>query len=329
MQYLRTIAPILALAAAQAAAAPLLPIAREATVGGRVVAPASRQQPAVMHRTAAVRGLDLFYREAGDKDAPVIVLLHGFPTSSHMFRDLIPELARDFRVIAPDYPGFGNSSAPPTSEYDYTFENISLVVEDLLGQLGVTSAAFYVMDYGAPVGFRIAERNPELVHTFIIQNGNAYDEGLLEFWDPIKAYWNAPTPANREALAHLVTRDATVWQYTNGTRNPQAISPDTWNHDQPLLDRPQSKDIQLDLFYDYRTNVEIYPRWQAYFREHQPRALIVWGRNDVIFPSEGAFLYARDLKRVQTHLLDTGHFALEEDGDLIADLIRRFLATSK
>lgn len=283
------------------------------------------QTPAVFHRTAEVRGVKVFYREAGEADAPVIVLLHGFPTSSHMFRDLIPELARDFRVIAPDYPGFGNSDAPDRKSFEYSFENLSLVVEGLIDQLGVESAAFYVMDYGAPVGYRIFSRRPELVHSFIIQNGNAYEEGLREFWDPIKAYWAKPTKENRDALRGLLTREATQWQYTHGTRSPEAISPDNWNVDQPLLDRPGNNDIQLDLFLSYGTNVSEYPKWQAQFREHQPSALIVWGKNDHIFPADGATPYLRDLTDVELHLLDTGHFALEEDGDLIAERIRGFL----
>lgn len=282
----------------------------------------------VRYKTTEIDGLEIFYREAGDPANPAIVLLHGFPTSSHMYRDLIPELSEDFYVVAPDFPGFGFSDAPPHNEWDYTFHNISMVVEEFIEERGIDSASLYVMDYGAPVGYRIFERNPELVDAFIIQNGNAYEEGLREFWDPIKAYWADPSDENREALAFLITKEATIWQYTTGVRNVENISPDTWDHVQPLLDRPQSKDIPLDLFLDYGTNVPRYETWQAMFREHQPRALILWGANDPIFPAEGAGPYTRDLIDVELHMLDTGHFALEEDADVIAEEIIYFLTES-
>jgi len=281
--------------------------------------------PTVTHNTTTIDGLDIFYREAGPKDAPHVILLHGFPTSSHMYRNLIPQLAEDFHVIAPDYPGYGNSSAPSHTDYDYTFANFTDVVEELTEQLGLDTYSLYVMDYGAPVGFRLFERDPEAVEAFIIQNGNAYTEGLRDFWDPIKAYWSTGADAERDQLRPFFTPDITQWQYTNGTRNPDQISPDNWNIDQFFLDRPGNNEIQLDLFYDYRTNVDRYPTWQALFRQHQPPALITWGKNDYIFPEEGAHPYARDLTNLETHILDTGHFALEEDGDLIAALIKDFL----
>lgn len=287
--------------------------------------PTALAQPQTTHHTAQIQGLDIFYRDAGPRDAPAIILLHGFPTSSHQYRNLIPQLADEFRVIAPDYPGYGNSSAPPHTEFEYSFANFADIVHTLTVQLDLDSYSLYVMDYGAPVGFRLFQKNPQAVDAFIIQNGNAYAEGLLEFWDPIKAYWNSGGAAERDALRGLLTREATIWQYTHGTRNPAAVSPDNWNIDQPLLDRPGNQEIQLDLFYDYRTNVDLYPQWQALFRTHQPPTLITWGKNDPIFPEAGAHPYARDLNNIETHILDTGHFALEEDAELIGTLITDFL----
>ncbi len=279
----------------------------------------------VLHRTIEIDGLEIFYREAGSRDHPALLLLHGFPTSSHMFRNLLPALADQFHVVAPDYPGFGNSSMPAIDEFEYSFDRLADIVEKLTEKLGLDRYSLYLMDYGAPVGFRLALRHPQRVQTLIIQNGNAYDEGLREFWEPIKAYWNDKTPENAEALRGLLTIDATKWQYTHGVRNIEAISPDNWHIDQRLLDRPGNADIQLALFYDYRTNVPLYPQWQRYLRTEQPPTLIIWGKNDPIFPAEGAHPYKRDLTDLEFHLLDTGHFALEEDGDRIADLIRSFL----
>ena len=284
--------------------------------------------PSVTYGTESIDGLDIFFREAGQPDAPQIVLLHGFPTSSHMFRELIPRLATDFRVIAPDYPGYGLSSAPSTDEFDYTFDNLASIVDQLLEKRGFDRYALYLMDYGAPVGFRIATAHPERVTGLVVQNGNAYTEGLREFWDPIKKYWGSGAAEDRAGLGGLLTLGATQWQYQHGTRHPERISPDNWLVVQPLLDRPGNAEIQLDLFYDYRTNVPLYPSWQTYFREHQPPTLIVWGKNDPIFPAEGAHPYLRDLPNAELHLLDTGHFALEEDGDRIAGLMRRFLSTN-
>ncbi len=296
-----------------------------AGVLGLSLATAAIAAPAVNYKTATVDGLEIAYRDAGPVDAPVVLLLHGFPTSSHMFRNLIPELSDRFRVIAPDYPGYGNSSMPAVDEFDYTFDSLAGVVEKLIAQLGVKSYSLYVMDYGAPVGFRIAAAHPERVESLIVQNGNAYDEGLLEFWDPIKAFWKERSPENEEPLRGLLTAGATKWQYTHGVRNPEAISPDTWTIDQVGLDREGNNAIQLQLFHDYGSNPPLYPEWQAYFRNFQPPTLLVWGKNDPIFPSEGAFPYKRDLKDLEFHLFDTGHFALEEDGDRIADLMVSFL----
>ena len=278
-----------------------------------------------LHKTVTVDGLQIFYREAGPKDAPTILLLHGFPTSSHMFRNLIPALADRFHVVAPDYPGFGQSSMPAVDRFEYTFDRLADVIDKFTEAVGLRSYSLYVMDYGAPVGFRLAVKHPERVQALIVQNGNAYEEGLRDFWKPLRAYWAARTEANAEPLRKFLVLEATKWQYTHGVRNPEAISPDNWVLDQFLLDRPGNKEIQLELFFDYGSNPALYPGWQAYFRAHQPPTLVVWGKNDYIFPVEGALPYARDLKTIETHLLDTGHFALEEDGALIAQHMRRFL----
>jgi pimeloyl-ACP methyl ester carboxylesterase len=279
----------------------------------------------VEHKTATIEGLEIFYREAGPKDAPVVLLLHGFPTSSHMFRNLIPQLAAEYHVVAPDYPGYGNSAMPSVDEFEYTFDRLTDIVEQLTDQLQLNSYSIYLMDYGAPVGYRLALRHPERVQALIIQNGNAYDEGLLEFWDPIRAFWADNSTENADELRGLLTIEATKWQYTHGTRNEAAISPDNWNMDQGFLDRAGNQEIQLKLFYDYGSNPGRYPAWQEYFREHQPPALLVWGKNDHIFPADGAHPYKRDLETLEFHLLDTGHFALEEDGAVIASLMSEFL----
>lgn len=279
----------------------------------------------VHYRSAEIDGVSLFYREAGPADGPVVLLLHGFPTSSHMFRNLIPVLADRYHVIAPDYPGFGQSDSPDRATFAYTFARFAEMIQALLKQKGIESYAMYVMDYGAPVGYRLALKNPEQVSGLIIQNGNAYDEGLREFWDPVKAYWTEGTAERRDALSSLVTLDITKFQYTDGVKDLTRISPDNWIHDQALLDRPGNKDIQLDLFYDYRTNVPLYPEFQAFFRKQQPPTLIVWGKNDKIFPEEGAHPYLRDLPQAELHILDTGHFALEDKLDEMAPLIRDFL----
>jgi pimeloyl-ACP methyl ester carboxylesterase len=279
-----------------------------------------------LHKTIKINGLDIFYREAGSKNKPTIVLLHGFPTSSHMFRNLIPQLAQNYHVIAPDYPGFGNSSAPKLSEFEYSFDNLAKITDSFLEKVGAEKYALYLMDYGAPIGFRIATAHPERVTGLIIQNGNAYDEGLQDFWRPIKAYWKNKTAKNAKVLKDsLLTIGATKWQYTHGVRNAELISPDNWVIDQSKLDRPGNKEIQLELFYSYGTNPALYPEWQKYLRDNQPPTLIVWGKNDHIFPESGAHPYKRDLQNLDFHILNTGHFALEEDGDVIAKYILRFM----
>ena len=279
-----------------------------------------------MHKTIEIDGLDIFYREAGNPNAPIILLLHGFPTSSHMFRNLIPVLADEFHLIAPDYPGFGASSMPLVDEFEYSFDKLADIVEKLTIKLDLSQYFLYLMDYGAPVGYRLAAKYPNKVLGLIVQNGNAYEEGLRDFWQPIRAYWQNKTPENAQVLAdNLLTLSATKWQYTNGVRNPEAIAPDNWFHDQYLLDRPGNQEIQLELFYSYGTNPTLYPQWQEYFRQFQPPTLIVWGKGDYIFPEEGAHPYKRDLKNLEFHILDTGHFALEEDLELIANYIRNFV----
>src|ERR671919_579684 len=263
------------------------------------------------NQTISVDGQTIFYREAGNKEKmPTILLLHGFPTSSHMFRNLIPALADKFHLIAPDYPGFGNSSMPTVDEFQYTFDHLAEIVDKFIEQIGLEKYSIYVMDYGAPIGFRLAVKHPERMEALIVQNGNANEK-------------------NKDALRKLLTAEATRWQYTYGVKNENAISPDNWLLDQLILDRPGNKEIQLQLFYDYRSNPPLYPQWQDYFRKYQPPTLVVWGRNDLIFTKEGAVPYQRDLKNIEVHLLDTGHFALEEEGELIADLISRFLLTRK
>lgn len=275
--------------------------------------------------TTQIDGLKIAYREAGDPANPTVLLLHGFPTSSHMFRNLIPELAENYHVIAPDYPGFGASDMPDAAEYEYSFANTAAIMTELLEQKNVEEYAVYLMDYGAPVGFRMFAENPERVSGFIIQNGNAYEEGLQEFWDPLKAYWADPSAENGDALRGFLEIDATKWQFTHGTQDPEAISPDNFWHVQYLLDRPGNQEVQLEMFLDYGTNVAEYPKWQALFREHQTPTLLMWGANDHIFPAAGAHPYKRDLENLEFHLLDTGHFALEEYGTEIAGQMVEFL----
>ncbi len=278
------------------------------------------------HRTATVDGLEVFYREAGDPQAPAVVLLHGFPTSSHMFRGLIPALADRYHVIAPDLIGFGRSAMPPLDAFPYTFDALTDVTAGLLERLGVDRFAMYVQDYGAPVGWRLALRDPERITAIVTQNGNAYTDGFVKpFWDGLFAYAQAPGPDTEEPVRGALTAEATRWQYVNGVPDPSVVSPDTWAHDQALLDRPGNDAIQLKLFRDYPTNVELYPAVQRYFRDSRVPLLAVWGANDEIFGPDGARAFARDLPDAEIHLLDSGHFALESHLDAIAGRIRGFL----
>lgn len=289
-------------------------------------APALRAESAVTHyRTVKIDGIDIFYREAGPVDAPTVVLLHGFPTSSHMFRNLIPALVDKYHVIAPDYPGFGQSATPDRAEFKYSFARYAELMDGLLSKLGASRYALYVQDYGAPVGYRLALRHPERISALVVQNGNAYEEGLRDFWIPIKAYWSDGSRQHRDALRAGLTPAATRSQYVDGVRDPSRVAPDNWLHDQALLDRPGTDEVMLDLFKDYGTNVALYPQFQDFFRTRRPPTLIVWGKNDAIFPAEGARPYLRDLPDAELHLLDTGHFALEDKGDEIAGLMRDFL----
>jgi pimeloyl-ACP methyl ester carboxylesterase len=311
--------------AAALAVALLTSVPQAGVVPAQAEVPVPASAIVTHYRTTMVDGVSIFYREAGPADGPVVLLLHGFPTSSHMFRNLIPALADRYHVIAPDYPGFGQSAMPDHTRFAYTFGHYADLIDDLLQQLGPQRYAMYVMDYGAPVGFRLALKHPERVSALIVQNGNAYDEGLKAFWDPIKLYWADGSQANRDALGFLVDPATTKFQYTDGVRDLSRIDPDNWVHDQALLDRPGNKDIQLDLFHDYGSNVPLYPGFQAFFRERKPPTLIVWGRNDKIFPADGAGPYLRDLPNAELHLLDTGHFALEDKLDVMAPLIHGFL----
>lgn len=279
----------------------------------------------VKFRTQAAGDVEVFYRDAGPADAPVVLLLHGFPTASHMFRELIPELAGRYRVIAPDLPGFGNTKTPARGAFDYTFDNLARVMERFTDALGLERYALYVFDYGAPAGYRLAVAHPERVSAIISQNGNAYVEGFSDAWGLWQAYWRSPTPERREACRVSLTpgfiRD---WQYLHGA-DASRVSPDGYTLDIAYMARPGADDIQLDLILDYRSNVERYPEFQAYFREHQPPLLAVWGKNDAFFLPAGAEAYKRDLPTAQVHLLDTGHFALETHAAEIGELIRKFL----
>jgi pimeloyl-ACP methyl ester carboxylesterase len=279
----------------------------------------------VSFRKVDVDGLKIFYREAGSKDAPAILLLHGFPSASHMFRDLIPKLADRFHVIAPDLPGFGQSDMPDRGAFTYTFDNIARVVERLTEVVGLDRYAIYVFDYGAPTGFRLATWHPERVNAIISQNGNAYAEGLSDGWKPIQAYWQDPSQFNRDALRAFLTPETTVWQYTHGVPDASAVSPDGYSLDNFYLTRPGADEVQLDLFGDYKSNVALYPAFQQYFRTHKPRFLATWGKNDPFFLPAGAEAFKRDIPEAIVRFFDTGHFALETHCMEITAAIRDFL----
>lgn len=276
---------------------------------------------------ASIAGLKLFYRQAGSKNAPTMVLLHGFPSSSHMFRELIPKIAERFHVIAPDYIGFGYSDAPDSKHFKYSFDNLAEHVEKLLFEvLGLKKFSIYVQDYGAPVGYRIASKHPDAIEGIVVQNGNAYAEGIGEAFNPMKPFWKERTPATEAPVRSLLTQETTIFQYTHGVKDPALVSPDAYTVDQFFLDRPGNDAIQLDLLYDYQSNVGLYDRWHEYFRVKQPRMLIVWGINDPFFTVEGARAYQKDVPHAELHLIDTGHFALEDSVDFIAERINHFLA---
>jgi pimeloyl-ACP methyl ester carboxylesterase len=282
-----------------------------------------------LYRTIEIDGLKIFYREAGDPKSPTLLLLHGFPASSFMFREVIERLGDQFHLVAPDYPGFGYSDAPPRNAFAYTFDRLAAVIEAFTERLGLERYGLYMQDFGGPVGFRLASRNPSKVSFLVVQNANANEEGLPDsFWAPARALWKEPSDANFQIIRDAaMSRDALQWNYTHGVKQPDRISPDSWNLQEALLSRPGAKEVMLDLLYDYRTNLPLYSQWQAYFRDRQPPTLIVWGKNDVIFPASGAYPYRNDLEILDFNLLDTGHFALEELGKPIVDHIRRFAAT--
>ena len=280
----------------------------------------------ITFRKVDVGGFSIFYREAGPRDAPVLLLLHGFPSASHMFRDLIPLLSDRFRVIAPDLPGFGQSHLPERTKFNYTFDNIAGVIDRFTEVIGLGRFAIYIFDYGAPTGFRLAMRHPERITAIISQNGNAYLEGLSEGWNPIRAYWQEPSEANRAVLRALLTPETTYWQYTHGVADASAVSPDGNSLDNFYLARPGADEVQLDLFGDYKSNVALYPEFQNYFRRHKPPLLAVWGKNDPFFLPAGAEAFKRDIPDAEVRFFDTGHFALETHCDEIAAAIRDFLA---
>lgn len=284
-----------------------------------------KAQP-VNYRYEKVNDLNIFYRESGPQNAPTVLLLHGYPTSSHMFRNLIPLLNDQYHVIAPDLPGFGYSDAPAHKDFQYTFDKLAQVMQGFIDQLGLQRFAVYVFDYGAPVGFRLAVANPEKITGIISQNGNAYVDGLSDGWDPIRKYWNDPSIANRNELKAMTTPDTTKWQYVHGVSDQSLVAPESYTMDQYFLDRPGNLDIQLDLFKDYATNVALYPAFQAYFRQYQPPFLAVWGDKDPFFLPPGAEAFKRDIKNATVKFFDTGHFALETHYMEIGEEIRNFLA---
>lgn len=279
----------------------------------------------VIYRSVVVKGVKIFYREAGAPNAPTLVLLHGFPSSSHMFRDLIPMLAGRFHLVAPDFPGFGQSDMPDRKAYEYTFANIATTIAGFIDQIGLKKFAIYIFDYGSPVGLRVALQMPGRMTAIITQNGNAYEEGLSNGWDPIRAYWKEASPANRDALRAFLKPETTTFQYTHGVTDPSLVSPDGRSLDDFYLARPNADELQLDLFKDYANNVALYPKFQEYFRKFQPPLLAVWGRNDPFFLPAGAEAFTRDLPKAQVKFFDTGHFALETHCREIADAIVPFL----
>ena len=283
----------------------------------------------IAYKNIQVDGLNVFYREAGNPKSPVALLLHGFPTSSHMFRNLIPQLAVDHHVIAPDLPGFGFSDAPSHDRFKYTFENLAKIIDAFTEQLGLNRFALYIFDYGAPVGLRLALRHPERISAIISQNGNAYEEGLSDGWNPIQKYWKDPTPANRAALRDFLKPEATKWQYTHGVTDASRVAPESYSLDSALLARPGNDEIQLDLFLDYASNVALYPKFQEYFRKAHPPLLAVWGQNDPFFLPPGAKAFSRDNPNAEVHFYDTGHFALETHADEIGAEIGKFLKKHK
>ena len=282
---------------------------------------------AVQYKKIALKDINIAYREAGNKNNPAIVLLHGFPASSHQYRKVLDELSDSYYLIAPDYPGFGNSDFPKDTEYEYSFDNIANTIDMFLEKMEINTYTLMIQDYGAPIGFRIATAHPEKVVAIITQNGNAYEEGLGDAWANVKALWEKRTEANEKKLYHSFSLEGLKWQYTHGTKNPHLVNPDNWNLDFLRLSRPNAHKVNLDLFYDYRNNIKLYPKWQKYLRDNQPPLLIVWGKNDAFFPESGAEAFKKDVKNIDYNIYDTGHFALEEEGDAIISKMRKFMET--
>jgi pimeloyl-ACP methyl ester carboxylesterase len=286
--------------------------------------PLQQSERAMQFKTIDVNGLKIFYREAGKPTSPKLVLLHGFPASSHQYRDLMPALSRDFHVVAPDYPGFGNSDIPSPKTFPYTFDKLAEVTEAFLVQVGFTRFGMYVQDYGGPVGFRIVDRHSERLEWLIIQNTNAYEIGFTPAWDELRSnYWKKRTPEAEKAIAEFLEPPTVQAIYTHGHPKPELISPDNWNMDNHFMERPDAKQVQLDLFYDYRTNVELYPKWQSFLKQHQPKTIIFWGQNDIFFTPAGGEAYLGVLPKAEMHRLDSGHFAVE---DSLAEIAGKMIA---
>lgn len=291
----------------------------------RQVSNQKMQNPIMEYKEVTVDGLTVFYREIGDHTNPKLVLLHGFPSSSHQYRNLMLALASHFHVVAPDYPGFGNSEFPSPDEFKYTFHRISEITEDFLKAIGFTHFGLYMQDYGGPVGFRIITRHPEWMEWLILQNTNAYEIGFTSAWDGLRnALWKNRTPETEAPLFGFLQADTIKQIYLHGHKNPGVISPDNWNMDLSFMERPNARRVQMDLFYDYRTNVDLYPKWQKFLQDHQPKSLIFWGQNDIFFTREGGEAYIKDLPNAEMHRLNSGHFAVEDSLDEIADGIIRF-----
>jgi len=283
------------------------------------------QKHPTLFKTINIDGVNIAYREAGNPNNPTIVLLHGFPSSSHQYRKVLSQLSDDYHLIAPDYPSFGNSDFPSESEYEYTFDNIAKTIDAFLEKKNIDSYALMIQDYGAPIGFRIATAHPERVTAIINQNGNAYLEGLGDAWAGIRALWKDRNPDTEKAILPSFSLDGLKWQYTHGTGNIETINPDNWHLDYLRLSRPNAHQVNLDLFYDYQNNLKLYPKWQQYLRDNQPPLLIVWGKNDAFFPESGAAVFKNDVREIDYNIYDTGHFALEEYGDEIIEKIRIFM----
>jgi len=284
-----------------------------------------KQLAPTLYKNLEVNGLNIAYREAGNPKNPAIVLLHGFPSSSHQYRKVLNQLANDFYLIAPDYPGFGNSDFPDYKSYKYTFDNLAITVNAFLEKKEIKLYALMVQDYGAPIGFRIATAHPERVTAIITQNGNVYEEGLGKGWDNVRPLWKNRNKETEDALLPVFSLEGLKWQYTHGVRNIETINPDTWHLDYLRLSRPNAHAVNLDLFYDYQNNVKLYPKWQKYLRDNQPPLLVVWGKNDAFFPESGAEAFKKDIKNIDYNIYNTGHFALEEDGNAIIKKIKIFM----